>query len=104
MPVFFYYNEQDNLTLPIDWVRNEEVADWVEERLLEFLDTYLRIDAGSDGLVEEAVTDPVCGMQILLSSAIANDSYYGHPYFFCSKECLAEFQEDPAQYAQVKTM
>jgi len=104
MPVFVPYNEQDNLTLPWDRVDDAKVADWVEERLLEFLDTYLRIDAGSDDLAKETVTDPVCGMQILQSDAVASDSYYGHPHFFCSKECLAKFQKDPEQYAQIKTM
>jgi len=104
MPVFVPFNEQDNLLLPLDAVDDEEVADWVEERLLEFLDTYLRIDAGGEDFTEEPVTDPVCGMQIDRLTAAASDSFCGHPYFFCGKECHTKFQEAPEQYVQIKTM
>ncbi len=103
-PVFVRFNEQDNLSFPLDTVDEEKVADWVEERLQEFLDTYLRIDAGGEGFAEETATDPVCGMQIVRSQAAGSDSYYGHPYFFCSEDCFGKFQEDPEQYAQIKTM
>ena len=104
MPVFVRFYEQDNLPLSLDSVNDEEVAEWVEERLLEFLDTYLRIDAVGGELNEQSATDPVCGMQILRTTAVATDSYYGHPYFFCSKDCHERFASDPTQYAQIKTM
>jgi len=104
MPAFVRFTEQDRLPLPLDTVADDEVADWVEERLLEFLDTYLRIDGGGEEFAEEPATDPVCGMQILRSAAAASDSYYGHPYFFCCEDCRVKFQQDPAQYIQVKTL
>ncbi len=104
MPVFVRFNEKDNLLLPLDAVDDEEVADWVEERLLEFLDTYLRIDAGGEDFTEEPVTDPVCGMQLDRLKAAASDSYYGHSYYFCCEGCLTKFQKTPEQYAQIKTM
>ena len=104
MPVFLRFNEQDKLPLPLNDVDDSQVVDWVEERLLEFLDTYLRIDGGGGALGEESVTDPVCGMRILRSTAAARDFYYGHPYFFCCDECQAKFRDDPTQYVQVKTI
>jgi hypothetical protein len=45
MPMFVKLNEHDRLTLAIDEVNDATVADWVERRLLGFLDTYLRIDS-----------------------------------------------------------
>ena len=104
MPLFIRFNEHDRLTLTLDEVNEERVADWVEERLLEFLDAYLRIDRGGEEFEDESVTDPVCGMRISRSSAVASDCYYGHPYFFCSEYCLAKFQDDETQYAQIKTL
>jgi YHS domain-containing protein len=104
MPVFVRFNEQDNLPLPLDEVDDGKVADWIEERLLEFLDTYMRIDASEEDPAGEAATDPVCGMQIVRAEAAATDSYYGHPYCFCSNDCLLKFQKDPTQYVQIKSM
>jgi YHS domain-containing protein len=104
MPVFVRFNEQDNLLLPLDHVDEGQIADWVEERLLEFLDAYLRIDSSGEEFEEELATDPICGMRIRRSDAAASDSYYGHPYYFCSVDCHLKFQQDPKQYVQIKTM
>ena len=84
MPVFVRFNEQDNLLQPLESVNVAEATDWVEERLLEFVDTYLRIDSVDETLGELSATDPVCGMQILQSAAAATGSYCGPPSFFCS--------------------
>jgi len=89
--------------LTIDEVNDDRVAAWVEERLLEFLDAYLRIDRGGADFGDEAVTDPVCGMRISRSSAVASDAYRGHPYFFCSKDCQEKFAREPTAYVEVKT-
>jgi len=104
MPVFVKLNERDKLTLPIDNVSDDEVAAWVEERLLEFVDAYLRIDRGTDDFDDEPATDPVCGMRISRSTAAASDNYRGHPYFFCSKECQERFAREPTAYVEVKAM
>jgi len=82
MPVFIKLNERDKLTSPLDDLQDSAVAEWIEERLLEFLDAYQRIDRGGDDFDGEVVTDPVCGMRISRSSAVASDNYRGHPYFF----------------------
>lgn len=103
MPVFVRFSEQDKLPLSLDQVAEDQVADWVEERLLEFLDTYLRIDGGEE-FVDEPATDPICGMRIRRSDAAASDSYYGQPYYFCCAECHQIFQQDPEQYVQIKSM
>ena len=104
MPLFIRFNEHDRMTIELDEVNGYQVADWVEERLVEFLDAYLRIDRGGDDFEDESVTDPVCGMRISRSAAFASDSYFGHPYFFCSKNCLEKFEQYPEHYAQIRTM
>ena len=92
MPVFIKMNEHDRLTEPLDSIEDDAVAAWVEERLCEFLDAYLRIDRGSDEFEEDAATDPVCGMRISRSAAAASDSHRGHPYFFC---CASARNDSP---------
>lgn len=104
MPVFIKINEHDRLTLALDAVHDDAVSDWTERRLFEFLESYLSIDRGSNDFEEDAVTDPVCGMRISRSAAVASGSYRGHPYFFCSRECQERFAREPAAYVVVKTM
>jgi hypothetical protein len=81
IPQFTKLNEGDRLTLPLDEAQDGIVASWVEDRLLEFLDAYLRIDRGGDDFADESTTDPVCGMRIARSSAAASDTYRGASVF-----------------------
>lgn len=45
------------------------------------------------------VKDPVCGMMIKDTDAVATSEYNGQPYYFCSKDCKIEFDESPEDYA-----
>lgn len=42
--------------------------------------------------------DPVCGMSVRPETAVARVEYAGHTYYFCSKQCAADFTADPARY------
>lgn len=103
-PVFVKFHDHDNFTAPLDSVNDDSVGDWVEQRLLDFLSTYLQIDRGGEDFDDETATDPVCGMRINRSSAAASDSYRGHAYYFCSTECRDRFTRNPTAYVQVKLM
>lgn len=104
IPLFIKFTRHDRLALLLDEVKDDFVASWVEERLLEFLDAYLQIDRGGEDFSDETVTDPVCGMRINRSSAVASDGYRGHPYFFCSRECRDRFTHNPQAYVEVRAM
>lgn len=103
-PLFIRFNEHDRLTVALTEVNEDLVCKWVEERIMEFLDAYLRIDRGAEDFEDEPVIDPVCGMRISRSSATTTDSHCGHPYFFCSEQCRDKFAEDPTHYTKIRTM
>ncbi len=44
--------------------------------------------------------DPVCGMDVLPESAEGKAEYQGKTYYFCSDQCMREFQREPAKYAK----
>lgn len=45
-----------------------------------------------------AVTDPVCGMTIEKEDAVATVEHEGNTYYFCSKDCAEEFEENAEDY------
>ena len=104
MPVFIKLNERDKLAAPLREVQEEAVAEWVEQRLLDFLDAYLRIDRGGDDFADEVATDPVCGMRISRAAAAATADYRGHPYYFCSDQCHERFTREPTAFVDAKAM
>lgn len=103
MPVFHKYEPHDKFTTEVNAVDDEAVADWVEQRLLAFLDDYLRLDRGEPTLDEDLLTDPVCGMRMTRGAAAAQDSYRGHAYYFCSSACRDQFVADPGRFVWFKT-
>ena len=44
------------------------------------------------------VTDPVCGMTIDPSSAVASREHDGTTFYFCSTDCVEKFDADPHRY------
>lgn len=48
------------------------------------------------------VKDPVCGMNIEISKAVAHEVYLGATQHFCSDSCHKKFQANPSEYVQVE--
>ena len=48
----------------------------------------------------EKMTDPVCGMSINPYEALAQTTYQGQLYVFCSQECRNKFDRQPAKYVE----
>jgi len=97
-PSYQRFEPHDKLLVPLVQPDDAKVAQWVEDRLFEFLEAYLRIDRGSEEFEDEVVTDPVCGMRLARGKAVATADFRGHPYFFCAAECQQQFLRDPAKF------
>jgi Cu+-exporting ATPase len=46
------------------------------------------------------VKDPVCGMEIEPGDAVATREHMGQTFYFCSNNCVVQFDTDPHRYAQ----
>jgi Cu+-exporting ATPase len=42
--------------------------------------------------------DPVCGMDVEREGAQLTSEHEGTTYYFCSRGCKLDFDEDPARY------
>ena len=50
------------------------------------------------------VKDPVCGMEIDPPSAFAQREHMGQTFYFCSQNCVDQFDADPHKYAMAGSM
>jgi YHS domain-containing protein len=98
LPLFFPVKGEDQLVLPFESIDDEKVAAWVDAKLLQFVDDYLRLEATDPYQAENVVTDPVCNMSINKLQAGAEMDHEGTRYYFCVEECRKKFAEDPARY------
>jgi len=49
--------------------------------------------------IKYTVRDPVCGMFILPQAVVAERTWQGRRYSFCSTECYRRFDEDPQRFS-----
>jgi YHS domain-containing protein len=104
LPVFLKYDRFDKLTLPLTNLDDQRVTEWVENKLLGFLDTYLAIETADNLQSTALATDPVCGMRLAKDGTTLRHNYRGHPYYFCSKQCCDAFTADPGAYVWFKML
>ncbi|HEX5140386.1 MAG TPA: YHS domain-containing protein [Dehalococcoidia bacterium] len=51
-------------------------------------------------MITETAHDPVCHMDIDPKTAAGTSEYEGQTYYFCSRGCKVDFDEDPAGVLQ----
>jgi YHS domain-containing protein len=100
LPIFFRFAGRDQIAFPVHGVDEPRLVAWIEKKIHDFFDTYLRLEESDHYQRENTVTDPVCGMQINKALAAARLEYQGETYFFCIDECRAKFAEDPQLYVK----
>lgn len=44
--------------------------------------------------------DPVCGMNVEPRASAGSAVHEGKTYYFCSSDCLRQFQEHPERYVK----
>ncbi len=97
-PVFFHFHGESQILFRLDEVDEVRLATWVEERMLDFVDTYLRLEELEPYQRENLVTDPVCDMVLQKPHATAHMEYLGRTYYFCVEDCRKKFADEPQRY------
>ncbi|ACM20920.1 YHS/TRASH domain protein [Geotalea daltonii FRC-32] len=69
----------------------EALAIWVEDRIVDFIDTYLRLETHPLYQKDNTVVDIVCGMRIPSISATSKVERDGRIFYFCSEHCREAF-------------
>jgi YHS domain-containing protein len=102
LPIFFKFNPHDEIVFPLERPAEVQLAAWVDQRILEFVETYLRLEQSDQYQQQTLVTDPVCGTRFRRSLSAAKQQYGGVIYFFCAAQCRAKFAAAPQQYVAAK--
>ncbi|MBT1074227.1 YHS domain-containing protein [Geobacter grbiciae] len=86
LPTLMEYKRNDETTLPLEG-SDEAVGRWVEAKILEFVDTYLRLETHPLYQKDYIVVDLVCGMPISATAAPCRIELHGRALYFCSEHC-----------------
>lgn len=104
LPALIPYETSDRFEVSLGAPNLAEVRDWVESRLMRFLDTYLQVESDPHYQAAGLRIDPVCGMQVSPGTATHTSEHGGKTFYFCSQVCLERFAAEPDLYATGKAV
>jgi YHS domain-containing protein len=78
---------------PLDAVDKEAVGNWIDDRIVEFVQTYLSLSDNEAYLKQHMVQDPVALVKFPTFAAGATLEWNGQKYYFIGEETRREFAE-----------
>jgi hypothetical protein len=91
IPVFFRYNPHARLEMPLEAYDEAAVGKWLDDRIVEFANTFLEMHATKQYQEKVMVADPVAGISFPRYFAAATLDHGGTTYHFISEETRREF-------------
>lgn len=92
LPILMKFDKHSQLTVPLDNIDDARVLQWVDDRLVAFVQTFLEIHQNRYYQKDILVTDPVAGVEMPKFAAKCSLESGGKTYYFVSDETRREFE------------
>jgi hypothetical protein len=96
MPILMRYESHDELALPLNAIEEETIAQWIDDRLVQFVQTYASLHENEYYLKDHMVEDPIAHVRFPKFAAGATLEAGGKTQYFISDETLQIFQKQQA--------
>jgi YHS domain-containing protein len=96
LPILMPFKNTDHLEMPLDQIDENAVAAWIDDRLLDFVKTYLALHENQrylSYLKEYQVTDPIANVQFPKYAAATTCEWNGKTYYFIGEQTCQEFRK-----------
>lgn len=91
LPILMKYEKHAQIEFPLSAVDPDAIAKWIDDRIVDFVRTYLALHQNEYYLKGHLVTDPVSGTQFPRYAAAAMLECDGKTYYFIGEETRREF-------------
>ena len=98
MPVFLQYDKSSQVDFAIDEFNPEKATCWVDDRVVQFVQTYLQLEFADQYQQENLVTDPVGSERFSRIYAAAELDHQGKTYYFTTQANKEQFAAKPERY------
>jgi hypothetical protein len=97
LPVLMQYKKHEEAEWPLNAIDEKAVGDWVDDRIVEFVKTYLSLHENEYYLKEHMVLDPVANVRFPKFAAAATLEWEGKTYHFIGDDTRREFEATHAK-------
>ena len=91
VPVLVRFKPHDEVEFPMDKVDKEAVAKWIDDRIVDFVQTYFAMGENEIYLKDQMVEDPVAHVRFPRVAAATTLDWQGQKYYFIGEETRQEF-------------
>ena len=92
VPVFIQFESHKQAEWPVDAIDRQAVAAWIDDRIVDFVKTYLSLQTNEHYLKDHMVQDPIAGVRFPKYAAAAKAEWNGKTYYFIGEETRREFE------------
>jgi hypothetical protein len=93
IPVLMKFKSHDEFEFPLSAVNKEVAAKWIEDRIVDFVQTYFALGDTDSYMKDQMVEDPVALVRFPKLAAAATLDWHGNKFYFVSEETRREFVE-----------
>jgi YHS domain-containing protein len=93
IPVLMRYKPHDEVEFPLNAVDPEAAAKWIEDRILDFVQTYFAMGENEVYLQDEMVEDPIAHVSFPKLAAATTLQWQGKTFYFVGEETRREFEK-----------
>lgn len=91
LPILMKFDSHSQIEFPLDGVDEAQLAQWIDDRIVSFVNTYLSLHENSYYLKGHMVEDPVAKVRFPKYAAAAQVEQAGKTYYFISHETEQNF-------------
>lgn len=91
IPVLMRFNPHAEIEFPLNAVDEEAVAKWIDDRIVEFVQTYFSLGENDIYLKDLMVEDPIAHVRFPKIAAATSVEWQGQKFYFVGEETRQEF-------------
>ena len=92
LPAVMQFDAYQQSQWPLDAIDRQAIGNWVDDRIVSFVKTYLSLHENEQFMKEHMVEDPVAGVRFPSYAAGATIDVDGETYYFIGDETRREFE------------
>jgi YHS domain-containing protein len=93
IPVLMRFKPHDEVEFPLDAVDPEVAAKWIDDRIVDFVQTYFSMGEIEIYLKDQMVEDPIAHVHFPKTAAATALEWQGQKFYFIGEETRREFEK-----------
>jgi YHS domain-containing protein len=92
LPILMKFDSHGQAEWPLEAIDRQAIANWVDDRIVDFVKTYLSLHENEYYLKDHMVEDPIAAVRFPKFAAATSLEWEGKTYYFIGNETRREFE------------